>query len=214
MLQLVTTIGKLPITTRNSFPNCNYISYHCYNYLKKTWISGIKPCTSSMPRGNLAFIPSTAIWWIFFAVSAPQLKYFFLVHYIYNPIGLRNTSEHLSEEMHGISWNQRRPPCRSSLYDGLPDHSVWVYWIHKSNCLTWLVSVSRCVVHRPFLSEVSWKQILLPRYTESSPVVMLRSIAKLRFCSSCTASSKSCSAHSTTSATLLARGISASSWHQ
>ncbi len=144
MLQLVTTIGKLPITTRNSFPNCNYISYHhCYNYLKKTWISGIKPCTSSMPRGNLAFIPSTAIWWIFFAVSAPQLKYFFLVHYIYNPIGLRNTSEHLSEEMHGISWNQRRPPCRSSLYDGLPDHSVWVYWIQKSNCLTWLVSVSR-----------------------------------------------------------------------
>ena len=106
------------------------------NSWKKTWILAklAPPCILAETRPSFSprlFDGSS--------LQCPRRSWSMLSWCIpYNPIGLRNTSEHLS--------------CRSSVYDGLPDHSVRVYGIQKSNCLTSHASVSRRVLHRAFLS--------------------------------------------------------------
>lgn len=120
------------------------------NSWKKTWILAklAPPCILAETRPSFSprlFDGSS--------LQCPRRSWSMLSWCIpYNSIGLRNTSEHLSEEIHGIK--DGRPAGHQCMMACLIIVSEsMAYKNHqKSNCLTSHASVSRRVLHRAFLS--------------------------------------------------------------
>lgn len=202
---------KVAYHDRDQFPNCNGISYNLIvmpNSWKKTWILAklAPPCILAETRPSFSprlFDGSS--------LQCPRRSWSMLSWCIpYNPKGLRNTSEHLSEELHGIKDGPAGHQCMMACLIIVSESMAYknrIVWHHMHQ----LVDVF-CTVHFCQCS-ISCKQFCLTRYTDSLPVVTLRRCTNLWFCNCFMASFTSRSAHSTTS-TLLGRGISASSWHQ